>query len=123
MSSMNIETEQWKGKKIYVLNYSKYDKDTTKCLILLRNFSEEVKGSNDFIRVFIDGRGMQYTSQFINESKKITRETFNALTGKTTIIGVTVLQQIILKGYNLIAKNKIIDFKTKEEAFEYLTSD
>lgn len=119
LSRRKTRTEIHKGKSIYILDFHT-DTNIEKCLTNIRVLANELKGRTDFIRVLIDARGMQYNNYFISKAKGITNETFDALTGNVAIIGVTPLQQIILKGYNFVAKNKLVPFENKEEALNFL---
>lgn len=53
-------------------------------------------------------------------SKKYGKEIFDSKNIKEACFGLSGLQKIMLAGYNLVVKEKIYSFNTKEEALEYL---
>ena len=50
------------------------------------------------------------------------KEVFNERTSKNAAIGVSGIKKILLQAYNLVVKDKLLPFNTKEEALEYLIS-
>ena len=114
-----LDIKIWNGETIYLLDFKKY-RDNGKCLHLIKQLADEVAGKDQFVRVLIDGRDMYYSKVFINEAKAISKHVFDKVTGKAAIIGVTPMQEVILKGYNMVVKNKLASFKTQQEAFNFL---
>ena len=57
---------------------------------------------------------MKKASQYANEY-------FNKRPALNAAIGVSGLKKILLQGYNLVVKDKIVPFNTMDEALNYLT--
>ena len=60
------------------------------------------------------------STEFMQRAKQLGKEIFDSRTSKSAVLGVTGIKKILLNGYNMIVKNKLEPFDTKEEALEYL---
>ncbi len=69
-----------------------------------------------------DFTGTHGSSEFMSEAKRAGRETFDSKVEKAATIGITGIKKVLLSGYNLVVKNKISAFETKDKALEYLVS-
>ena len=56
-------------------------------------------------------------------AKKLGKEVFEPMTHKVAGIGITGVQSILLQAYIAFTKDKLVLFKTEEEAKEWLVKD
>jgi hypothetical protein len=61
------------------------------------------------------------SNEFMKRANQYAKNYYNSRPAKNAAIGATGLKKILLQGYNLIVKDKIVPFDTMEEALEYLT--
>ena len=80
-----------------------------------------VKSMDNNLLVMSDVTGIRVDGQFMEELKKAGAE-FEYKVKKSAVIGVTGLKKVFLSGYNLVVKNKVRAFDSKEEALDYLVS-
>jgi hypothetical protein len=69
-----------------------------------------------------DFRGATIGYEFQKQSNKLSTTIKKLQPEKAAIIGITGLKKLILNAFNLINKEKVVPFKTKEEAIAYLVS-
>ena len=108
-----------KGRRILYCDYShcKTPQESVSFLEEVKNFyltlNEKVCCLNNF-------SGVPSSTEFIELSKKYGKEIFDSKNMKEACFGLNGLQKIMLSAYNLVVKEKIYSFNTKEEALEYL---
>lgn len=116
---MSLSYINYKGKKILFIDYSKCKtvQDTLTVLEMVRN--EYLKSSENFLALndFTDAPS---NNEYMDRAKQYAKEIFDEKTIKNSCIGITGIKKILLSAYNLIVKNKLMPFDTKEEALEYL---
>lgn len=116
---MSISFIQHRGKKILYCDYSecKSAQDSVK-------FLEEVKkfymANNEKFLCLNNFTAVPSSNEFMDLAKKYGKEVFDSQNLKEACIGLSGIQKIMLSAYNLIVKQKIFSFNTKEEALEYL---
>jgi len=116
---MSISYIQHKGKKILYVDYSqcKTVNDTINVLEMVRN--EYLRTSESYLSLN-NFTGVSSNNEYMELVKKYGKEIFDARTIKNAAIGITGIKKILLSAYNLIVKNKLMAFDTREEALEYL---
>jgi hypothetical protein len=116
---MSTSFIQYKGKKILYSDYSncKTPQETIHMLEETRKFylssDEKYLALNNFSNA-------PSNTEFMELAKKYGKELFDDRNIKEACFGLTTIKNILLAAYNLVVKNKIIAFDTKEEALEYL---
>ncbi len=116
---MSTSFINYKGKKILLVDYSKSG-STEGMIKILHDVRDIYLNSNEMFLTINDFTGSFGSKEYMDEAKKIGKEVFDAKTLKTTILGITGIKKILLHAYNLVVKNKLVPFDTKEEALEYL---
>ncbi len=110
---------EYKGKKILYVDYTqcKTAQDTIDVIEGVRqeylSTSENYLSLNNFTDVPVN-------NEYMDVVKKYGKEIFDARTTKNAAIGITGIKKILLSAYNIVVKNKLLAFDTKEEALEYL---
>jgi hypothetical protein len=110
-----------KNKQVLFIEYHDCKK-VDDYLRLLDDIKEEflkTKGVWLTLHDFSNGFG---NNEFMKKANQYAKEYFNTRPAKNAAIGVTGLKRILMQGYNLIVKDKIVPFNTKEEALDYLVS-
>jgi len=118
---MSVSTIFHKGKKVIYIDYSTATSEE-EALATLYQLSDLVKNSPDQILKLNNVSGSFATPKFMSESKRLNKELIGAKTKKGAIIGINSLQEILLRSFNLFARQKLVAFRTKEEALNYLTA-
>ncbi|MBN1926108.1 MAG: hypothetical protein JW798_09750 [Prolixibacteraceae bacterium] len=119
---MSYSFIHYKGKKILYVDYTKCTtvKDTIDIINAVRDeylrTTENYLSLNNFTNVTVNNEYMEVV-------KKYGKEIFDARTTRNAAIGITGIKKVLLGAYNLIVKNKLIAFDTKEEALEYLVKE
>lgn len=118
---MEIAWNEHKGKKILVVDYTgiKMEKEmiahVENTVAMLHGVE---KGTE--IKMLVDLTGCYVTPGFLDASKKREREIVDQFKVKRAVLGITGPKAILLKGYNLFAKQKLEPFNSKEAALDYL---
>lgn len=68
-----------------------------------------------------DLTGCYATSGFMDAAKKVEKEVLSKYQVKQAILGITGAKEILLKGFNLISKSKLVPFHDRTEALNFLT--
>ena len=111
----------YKGNEIFVIDYSGCNEN--EMIEILYEAKRILLQENKKVLILdIVGKRNYVTPKYINVLKKEMKfvEPFIL---KNAVVGLSDVQVWILKGINLWAKTKIVHFKSKEEALEYLVSD
>lgn len=116
---MSISYENYKGKRIMVIDYTqcKTPQDTIDVLTKVKIEYQHTTGDVLSMNIFT---GVIPSNEYIDLAKKWGKEYFDARSVKTACIGITGVKKILLSAYNMTVKNKLVPFDTKEQAFEYL---
>ena len=100
--------------------------DYTKCktvqdtLDVLDSVRQEYLKSNEMFITLNDFREAYGSNEFMKKANEYAKEVFDKKTLKTAAIGVTGIKKILVNAYNLLVKNKINLFNTREEALDWL---
>ena len=68
----------------------------------------------------IDFHHIKGSTEFMDLAKRLGSEVFDQKTEKGALLGIHGIKKVLLQGYNLVAKQKIKPFDSKEEALQYL---
>lgn len=68
-----------------------------------------------------DFNNIKGSTEFMDLAKKLAKEVFDIKTEKGALLGIQGIKKILVQGYNLVAKLKMVPFDTKEQALKYLT--
>ena len=111
----------YKGKQILYVDYS-HCNDKWEMIALVEASAPHYSKAPGKILTLSDFNNVTGSPEYMNRVKALGKELFDAKTEKGAVLGITGLKKVLLQGYNLISKQKIVAFDTKEEALEYLTS-
>ncbi|MBN1924966.1 MAG: hypothetical protein JW798_03955 [Prolixibacteraceae bacterium] len=119
---MGVSFIYHKGKKIIYADYSdcKTAEDTLKILEDTRKIYLSTTENFLALNNFTNG---PVNNEFMEMAKKYAKEVFDARNIKEACFGLSSIKKILLIAYNLVAKDKIVAFNTKEEALDYLVKD
>ncbi len=118
---MSVTTIFHKGKKVIYIDYSKV-KSESEALETLYSVRDMLVNSSEKVLKLNNVEGAFASPKFMSEAKRLNKEILDAKTDKGAIIGVNALQEILLKGFNVFSKQKLVPFRSKEAALNYLTS-
>jgi len=118
---MPLNVVEYKSRKILIVNYTSC-KSEDELISLLHKVFEFVENNPSRTLIVSDFTNVFSGIKFMNEAKRLKKGIPNNRLPKSAVTGITAVQQILLKGYNMISFEKTQYFKTKEEAFEYLVS-
>jgi hypothetical protein len=116
---MSLTYLDYKGKRILFVDYTKCQ-STQDTLDVLEKVRMEYMKSNELMLALNDFTGAVPNNEYMDLAKKYAKEIFDVKTLKNACLGITGVKKILLSAYNLIVKNKLMPFDTKEEALEYL---
>ena len=109
------------GKKVLLIDYSQC-KDKWEMIELVKASVEFYESEPDKVCTLSDFNNVTGSQEYMAEVKRLGKEVFDSKTEKGAVIGITGLKKVFLSGYNLITKQKIVPFDTKDQALTYLTS-
>jgi hypothetical protein len=120
---MEIKWVEHNKKKVLLIDYTglKMEKEMIQLLQQLPPYLAE--GGAGTLLMLTDLTGCFATPGFMDAARKMEKEVFSKYQLKQAILGITGAKEILLKGFNLLSKNKLIPFNDKTEALNYLTSD
>jgi hypothetical protein len=119
---MSISYIFHKGKKIMFIDYTKC-KTAQETIDLLEKVRQEYLKTNEKIIALNDFRDAYGSNEYMKRANQLAKELFDERTYKNAAIGVTGIKKILLNGYNVFVKHKIMPFNTKEEALDWLAND
>ena len=116
---MPVTTINYFGKRIVLMDYTPC-KSKGEMISTLKESEFYLNAIPGKSLTLSDFTGVHGNPEFMSAAKKASRNTFDHKVEKAAAVGVTGLKKILLNGYNLIAKNKIMPFDSREEAIDYL---
>tara|TARA_B100001245_G_scaffold217049_1_gene185241 strand:- start:707 stop:1087 length:381 start_codon:yes stop_codon:yes gene_type:complete len=119
--SSHISWIEHNGKKVLLIDYSQC-KDKWEMIELVKASVEFYESEPDKVCTLSDFNNVTGSQEYMAEVKRLGKEVFDSKTEKGAVIGITGLKKVFLSGYNLITKQKIVPFDTKDQALTYLTS-
>jgi hypothetical protein len=116
---MSVSFIQHKGKKILYADYSncKTPQETIQVLEQTRN---AYLGNNEMFLALNNFSNAPSNTEYMELAKKYAKEYFDNRNIKEACFGLSGIKSILLSAYNLVVKNKVLNFNTKEEALDYL---
>jgi hypothetical protein len=116
-----ISTIIYEGKKILVIDYSGCKEEAM--IELLEAALNYVLIANEKQRVLSIFNSKNYvTSRYVSHLESILPK-IDHLIEKNVVVGISTIQQWILKGINLWSTNQIYSFDSRQEALEFLTNE
>lgn len=106
-------------KKIFYVDYRGL-KTQEEMIENLKKAASMLLDSKPHFLFLADFRGATMGYEFQKLSNKLSTTIKGLQPDKAAIIGITGLKKLILNAFNLVNKEKIVPFKTKEEAIAYL---
>ena len=118
---MEIKWMEHNKKKVLLIDYTgiKMEKEMINLLHSAPPYLEQAEGEP--ILMLTDLTGCFATPGFMDAARKIEKDILSKFQIKQAILGITGPKVILLKGFNLISKNKLTPFNDKTEALNYLT--
>lgn len=119
---MGVSFIYHKGKKIIYSDYSEC-KTQEETIELLEQTRRMYLSSNEKFLALNNFTGAPANNEFMEMAKKYAKEVFDERNLREACFGLTSIKKILLIAYNLVAKDKIVAFDTKEQALDYLVKD
>jgi len=116
---MSISFITYKGKRILYADYSNC-KTIQETIAVLEQTRQVYLTSDEMYLALNNFSNAPSNTEYIELAKKYAKEYFDTRNIKEACFGITGIKSILLSAYNLVVKNKIIAFNSKEEALEYL---
>lgn len=119
---MEIKWLEHKGKKVLIVDYTgiKMEKDM---IHHLRSAIPYIDQAEKPLLLLSDLTGCYATPGFMDAARQVEKEVLSKHQIKQAILGITGAKEILLKGFNLISKNKLTPFHDRTEALNFLTKD
>ena len=114
-----IQFIPYNGKQVFFVDYSEC-KDKWEMIKLLEASADFYRRSDTKLLSLSDFHNIKGSSEFMDTAKRLNKEVLDENTEKGAVLGVTGLKKVLLQGYNMVAKQKLMPFDTKEEALKYL---
>jgi hypothetical protein len=113
-----IQKIQYQGKEILYANYQGIIGED-KMIAVLNEAERVILADNKPHLQLVNISDAFATPGFMTAAKKFGKTT-QSLTTKSAIVGITGVKVLLLKSYNFVSGEKLIPFKTEEEAKKYL---
>jgi hypothetical protein len=117
---MSYSFIHYNNKKVLYIDY-KQCKTAQDTINVIEEVRKEYLRTTEKYIALSDFTDAPVNNEYMDWVRKYTRELFDERTIKRACIGITGMKKILLVTFNLVSKNKMIPFETKEEALEYLT--
>jgi len=117
---MPIHNITHNGKLVLFIDYSKCQ-NQQEMISLLNEAVSHYRNSPNNIRILSDFTDAYGGIDFMTKLKSYGKE-LGDKTDKAAVVGVEGVKEILLKGYNMIAKKPTKSFRNKIQALNYLTS-
>lgn len=116
---VGITTIHFKGKRVYLVDYSRC-KNREEMLGLLEDLKRLYERSPGLFLLLNDFSGNRPHDEFLDRARRYAAEIFDSRTIKAAVVGVEGVLEIIFEAYNMVVKKKHRVFRTRKEALEYL---
>ncbi|CAA6807849.1 MAG: Unknown protein [uncultured Aureispira sp.] len=113
-----VQKIQHKGKEILYANYEGIVGDD-KMLEVLNEAERIILEDNTPHLQLVNFKDTFATTGYMAAAKKFGKKTKH-LTSKSAILGITGVKVLLLRSYNFVSGDKLKDFKSEEEAKDYL---
>jgi hypothetical protein len=117
---MSVSYILHKNKKILFIEY-KECKTVQDTLHVLDEIKDEFFKTSGVWLTLHDFAGGYGSAEFMKRANYYAKEYYNSRPSRNAAIGVYGLKKVLLQGYNLVVKDKVVPFDTLEEALNYLT--
>lgn len=121
MQNRNVSIINYSGVDVLILDY-------TRC----KTQDEQLETLREGVRIvqddqmklcLVDITGIMAGPEFMKELKQYSAEVFGKKMDRTAIVGMTALQQILVKAVNrFLSKTQIVPFSSRTKALDYLTA-
>jgi hypothetical protein len=119
---MSVSFIQYKGKKILYTDFSNC-KTAQETIDILEQTRKVYLTSDEMYLALNNFSNAPSNTEFIELAKKYAVEIFDKRNIREACFGLSGVKNILLWAYNLVVKDKIISFETKEQALEYLVKE
>lgn len=109
----------YKGKKILYSDYSNC-KTAQETIEVLEQTRKIYLASDEMYLALNNFSHAPSNTEYVELAKKYGKELFDKRNIREACFGLSGVKNILLWAYNLVVKDKIVAFETKEEALEYL---
>ena len=118
---MGLEVINYNGQQVLYVDYTVCS-DQNEMLDLLHEAARYYKNHpSDQIKILSDFTDAYASLEFMTQLKHYGKN-LSQKTDRAAVIGIDGLKQILLKGYNMVAKKPTMPFRNKIQALTYLTS-
>jgi hypothetical protein len=118
---MGIRWIEYEGVSILYMDYRSC-KSKEETIKMLEEAADIFRTSDKDILSLDNYEGGYASGEFMDRAKQLA-DVFSAKRKKGAAVGVHGLKNMLLRTYNIFAKDKIMPFSTEEEALKYLTSN
>lgn len=119
---MSIRTISHKGKSVLLADFSSCTSPDEIIAVLDQVEVYMKKQPDEEALLLADMNNASLNPSTMDHAKNLAKRTFNRKIKKVAALGMVKLKKILLNGYNLVAKVKVVPFDSQEEALDYLTS-
>jgi len=108
------------GKQVLTADFTGFKEE--EMLVLMRELVDLLIENRSIARLLVIHKHNYLTPNYMKELRSYRKEERNYKV-KTAMFGLNLAQKMILKGYNIFENRDVREFKTKEEAMQFLLSD
>ncbi len=116
---MSISLIYHKGKKVLFVDYSRC-RSEEEMISTLHKAGMYIHQSIEKTLAYSDFSNTNWGIKFLNAAQRLKSEILDSKEEKGAMVGITNVQELLLKGYNIIAENKTMNFESKEKALDFL---
>jgi len=116
---MSVSYIYHKGKKVMYCDYSQCQTVEATLAVLNSAKLEYIKSKENFL-VLNDFSNCVVSNEFMAKAREYGKELFDQRTPKTASIVISGVKKILVGTYNIVVKNKLSIFDSKEDALDFL---
>jgi hypothetical protein len=117
---MSVSYITHRNKQVLLIEY-KECKTIADTLIVLDEIKDEFLKTTGIWLTLHDFSSAYGSTEFMNKANQYAKQYFNSRPSKNATFGLKGIKKVLLQGYNLVVKDKIVPFDSMEEALDYLT--
>lgn len=117
---MPVSLIQFEGRNIVYADYTQCDsaEDTVGTLEEVELYVKELSGR---VLMLVEvPPHLKGSKEYMREARRARRDTFDDKIERWAIIGLNTFNKVLLRSYNVITSNKLMDFERKEQALRFL---
>lgn len=118
---MGLEIIKYNGQQVLFVNYSTCHNQNEMLSLLHEAAKYYQNHPSDDIKILSDFTNAYASLEFMSQLKQYGKH-LSSKTDRAAVVGVDGLKEILLKGYNMVAKKPTLPFRNKIQALTYLTS-